>query len=173
MTGLTEADLMALLPHCAQGFMVSMPDRTRAGQPRTSRRYGTYDTWPLPTTADTRLFLLTYVQQHPIHAGQGQLCGMSPSPAHTWMPRLPPVLTQALAAQERLPARTADDVAARLMTPPTDASAPSALWFMMGPHDHSRGRKTRRSSPKIPAVRSKATRAHPSSCATRPVPCAS
>jgi hypothetical protein len=29
------------------------------GQPRTSRRYSPYDNCPLPTMADTRLFMLT------------------------------------------------------------------------------------------------------------------
>jgi hypothetical protein len=37
----------------------SMDDRTIDGQPRTSRRYTPYDTCPLPTIADKRLFILT------------------------------------------------------------------------------------------------------------------
>jgi hypothetical protein len=50
MTGLTEAEFMALLPHFEQAFVVYMQDRTIDGQPRTSRRYTTYDTCPLQTS---------------------------------------------------------------------------------------------------------------------------
>ena len=39
MTGLTEAEFMALLPHFEQAFVGYMQDRTIDGQPRTSRRY--------------------------------------------------------------------------------------------------------------------------------------
>ena len=128
MTGLTAAECMALLPHVEQALVVHLQDRTIDGQPRTSRRYTTDDPCPLPTTADTRLFILTSVKQHPIQALQGQLFGRSPSHANTWMHLRHPVLNQALADQERRPARTADDLAARLTTPPTAASAPSSLF---------------------------------------------
>jgi hypothetical protein len=72
MTGLTEAEFMALLPHVEQALVVYMQDRTIDGQPRTSRRYTTYDTCPLPTTADKLLFMLTYLKQNPIQEVQGQ-----------------------------------------------------------------------------------------------------
>jgi Helix-turn-helix of DDE superfamily endonuclease len=163
MTGLTEAEFMALLPHCEQAFVISMQDRTIDGQPRTSRRYTTYDTCPLPTTADKLLFILTYVKQHPIHEVQGPLLGMSQSQANQWIHLLPPVLNRALSDQELLPARTADDLAARLTTPPTDASAPSALFSMMGPHDPSSVRKTRRSRKSMTVARRNATRSKTSS----------
>jgi hypothetical protein len=78
-----------------------MHDRTIDGQRRTSRRYSTYDTCPLPTLADKRLFMLTYVKQHPIQEVQGQLFGMSQSHANTWIHVLHPVLNQALADQQR------------------------------------------------------------------------
>jgi hypothetical protein len=159
MTGLTEAECMALLPHFEQAFVGYRQDRTRAGQPRTSRRDTTYDTCPLPTTADKVLFILTYVKQKPLQEGQGQLLGMSPSHANTWMHVLQPVLNQALADHERLPARTADDLAVMLTTPPTAASAPSARLFMTGPNDPSSVRKTRRSRQRMTVGRRKATRA--------------
>jgi DDE superfamily endonuclease len=50
---------------------------------------------------------------------------MSQSHANTWIQRLHPVLNHALADPERLPARPADDLAARRTTPPSEASAPS------------------------------------------------
>ena len=105
-----------------------MQDRTIDGQPRTSRRYSTYDTCPLPTMADKLLFILTYLKQNPIQEVQGQLFGMSQSNANKWIHLLHPVLNQALADQELLPARTADELAAMLTTPPTEASAPSPFF---------------------------------------------
>jgi hypothetical protein len=158
MTGLTEVEFMALLPHFEQAFVGYMQDSTIDGQPRTSRRYTTYDTCPLPTTPDKLLFILTYLKQNPIQEVQGQLFGMSQSNANKWIHLLHPVLNQALADQERLPARTAEDLAAMLTTPPTEASAPSALFFTMGPNDPSSGRKTRRSSKSITVGRRNATR---------------
>jgi Helix-turn-helix of DDE superfamily endonuclease len=158
MTGLTEAECMTLRPHVEQAFVVYMHDRTIDGQPRTSRRYSTYDPCPLPTMADKRLFILTYLKQHPIQEGQGQLFGMSQSNANQGIHLRHPVLNQALADQERLPARTADDLAAMLTMPPTEASVPSSLFFMMGPHDQSSVRKTRRSSKSMTVVRRTATR---------------
>jgi Helix-turn-helix of DDE superfamily endonuclease len=163
MTGLTEAEFMALLPHFEQAFVGYMQARTIDGQPRTSRRYTTYDTCPLPTTADKLLFILTYLKQHPIQEVQGQLFGMSQSNANKWIHLLHPVLNQTLADQELLPARTADDLAARLTTPPTEASAPSSLFFMMGLNGPSRVRKTRRSSKNITVARRNATRSKTSS----------
>ena len=59
MTGLTEVECTALLPHFEQALVTSMQDRTIDGQPRTRRRYSPYDICPLPTMADTRLFILT------------------------------------------------------------------------------------------------------------------
>jgi hypothetical protein len=72
-----------------------MQDRTIDGQPRTSRRYSTYGTCPLPTIADKLRFILTDVKQHPIQEVQGQLFGMSQSNANTWIHLLHPVLNQA------------------------------------------------------------------------------
>jgi hypothetical protein len=109
MTGLTEAEFTALLPHFECALVGSMQDRTIDGQPRTSRRYTTYTTCPLPTMADKLLFILTYVKQNPIQEIQGQLFGMSQSNANKWIHLLHPVLNQTLADQQLLPARTADE----------------------------------------------------------------
>jgi hypothetical protein len=158
MTGLTEAEFMALLLHFEQAFVVSMQDRTIDGQPRTSRRYSTYASCPLPTTADKLLFILTYVKQNPSQEVQGQLFGLSQSNANKWIHLLHPVLNHALADQELLPARTADDLAAMLTTPPTEASVPASLFFMTGPNDPSNVRKTRRSSKSITVGRRNTTR---------------
>jgi hypothetical protein len=95
LTGLTDAEFQALLPHFEQAFMTSRQDRTIDGQPRTSRRYTTDGTCPLPMIADKLRFMLTYVKQNPIQDVQGQLFGMSQSNANTWIHLLHPVLNQA------------------------------------------------------------------------------
>jgi hypothetical protein len=103
------------------------------------------------------------VKQHPSQQMPGQLFGMSQSQANKWMHWLHPVLNQALADQELLPARTADDWAARLTPPPTDASAPSALFFMRGRNGPSSGRKTRRRTKHCTVARRTAPRSKTSS----------
>jgi hypothetical protein len=109
MTGFTEPEFTVLVPHFEQALAAYLEDRTIDGQPRTSRRYSTYNTCPLPTIADKRLFILTYVKQNPIQEVQGQLFGMSQSNAHKGIHLLHTVLNQALAHQDLLPARNADD----------------------------------------------------------------
>ena len=158
MTGLTEAEFTALLPHFEQALVTSMQDRTIEGQPRTSRRYRPYKTCPLLTVADKRLFILTYVKQNPIQEVQGQLCGMSQSHTNKWLHLLHAVLNRALAVQALLPARTADDLAPMLTPSATEPPARTPLFFMRGPNDQSNVQKTRRSSKSITAARRKATR---------------
>jgi hypothetical protein len=95
MTGLTEEEFQALLPHVEQAFVAYRQDHTIDGQPRTVRRYSPYDTGPLPTIADTLLLILTYVKQHPSQEVQGQLLGMSQSNTNQWIHLLPAVLNRA------------------------------------------------------------------------------
>src|SRR5215217_1291324 len=114
MTGFMEAEFTGLLPPFEHAFIAYMQDRTIDGQPRTSRRYSTYESCPLPTMADKLLFILTYVKQNPIQEVQGQLFGMSQSNANTWIHLLHAVLNHALAHQELLPARNADDLSVML-----------------------------------------------------------
>jgi hypothetical protein len=158
MTGFTQQEFTAFLPHVEHVFLASMVDRTMDGQPRSSRRYSTYETSPLPTMADKLLFILTYVKQNPIQEVQGQLFGMSQSNANKWIHLLHSVLTQALAHQELLPARTADELATLLAAKRTEAGPPTTLFFMMGPNDPSSVRKTQRSSKSITVARRNAIR---------------
>ena len=95
MTGLTQQEFTALLPQFEHAFLAYMEDHTIAGQPRTNRRYSMYDTTPLPTVADTLLFMLTYLKQIPIQEVQRQLFGMSRSNANQRLHLLHPVLNQA------------------------------------------------------------------------------
>jgi hypothetical protein len=120
MTGFTEPELTALLPHVERALAAYLQDRTTDGQPRTSRRDSADDHGPLPTMADKRLCILTYVTQHPSQEVPGQLFGMSQSHANTWIHLLHRVLKHALAAQEWLPARTAAEFAAMFKPQATD-----------------------------------------------------
>jgi Helix-turn-helix of DDE superfamily endonuclease len=163
LTGLTEAEFQALLPHFEPALVTYMRDRTSDGQPRTSRRSSTYGTCPVLTIADTRLFMLTYVKQHPIQEVQGQLFGMSQANAHKWIHLLHPVLTHALADQERLPARTADALAALRATQPPEGAATAPLVGMMAPHARSSAQKISRSSKRMTVARKSVTRSTTSS----------
>jgi hypothetical protein len=163
MTGLTETEFQALLPHFEQAFETYMGTRTIDGQPRTSRRYCPYATCPLPTMADKLLFILTYVKQNPIREIQGQLFGMSQSNANRWIHLLHPVLNQALADQDLLPARTADELAALLAKPKMEAPSTSLLFGMMVLSGRSSVRKILRSKKNIIVARRSVTRSKTSS----------
>ena len=158
MTGVTETEFQVLLPYFEQAFETYMGTRTIDGQPRTSRRYSPYATCPLPTMADKLLFILTYVKQNPIQEIQGQLFGMSQSNVNKWIHLLHPVLTQALADQDLLPARTADELAALLAKPKTEAPSTSPLFGMMVLSGRSSVRKILRSKKNIPVARRSVTR---------------
>ena len=158
MTGLTEHEFTALLPHFARALAAYLQDRTIDGQPRTSRRYSAYDNCPLPTMADKRLFMLTYLKQHPIQEVQGQLFGMSPSNANKWIHLLHPVLNQALADQDLLPARTAAEFATMFKTRTTDGRSTPPLLGMMVLNVRSTARPIPKSHKNITVARRSVTR---------------
>jgi hypothetical protein len=131
MTGFTATEFQALLPHFEQAFVRYMGTRTIDGQPRTSRRYSPYTNCPLPTMADKLLFILSYLKHNPIQELQGQLFEMSQSNANKWIHLLHAVLNQALAEQDLLPARTAEELTALLTKHKTKAPSTSPLFGMM------------------------------------------
>src|SRR6266540_4383965 len=157
MTGLTDQEFQALLPPFEQAFVAYMQAHTLDGQPRTSRRYSTYDTCPLPTIADKLLFILTYLKQNPIQEVQGQLFGMSQSNANKWIHLLHAVLNRALAHQDLLPARTADDLVVLLAAEPTKVAPTSPLFGLMARSDRSIAPPIPRTSRKTPVARRSAT----------------
>jgi hypothetical protein len=163
MTGLIQAEFSALLPYFEHAFLVYMEHHTIDGQPRPSRRYSTYETGPLPTMADKLLFLLTDLKQHPIQEVQGQLFGMSQSNTNKWMHLLHTVLNLALAQQEMLPTRTADEFATFLATTQTQDESTSPLFGMMVQSDPSTARQMPRTSKSITVARRSATRSQTSS----------
>ena len=162
MTGLTEPEFTALLPHVERALAAYLQDRTIDGQPRTSRRDSAYDNSPLPTMADKLLFILTYLKQNPIQEVQGQLFGMSQSHANKWIHVLHLVVNQALADQERLPARTAEEFAAMFKTHATDGSS-TPPFGMMVPNVRSTARQTPKSHKTMTVARRSATRSQTSS----------
>jgi hypothetical protein len=163
MTGLSQPEFEALLPHYEQALAAYLQDRTIDGQPRTSRRYRPYDNCPLPTIADKLLFILTYVKQNPIQEVQGQLFGMSQSNANKWIHVLHPVLNQALADQELLPARTAAEFAAMFKTHATDGRSTTPFFGMMALNDRSTAPPIPRTNRNTTAARRSATRSRTSS----------
>jgi hypothetical protein len=158
MTGFTQPEFTALLPHFEHAFLGYMQDHTIDGQPRASRRYSTYEKSPLPTMADKLLFILTYLKQNPIQEVQGQLFGLSQSNANKWIHLLHTVLNLALAQQDLLPARTAEELAALLATTPSKEGSAPPLFGMMVLNDQSSVRRIPRSSKNITVARRSATR---------------
>ena len=158
MIGLTQQEFTALLPHFEHAFVAYMADHTIDGQPRASRRYSTYETSPLPTMADKLLFILTYLKQNPIQEVQGQLFGMSQSNANKWVHLLHTVLNQALAHQDLLPARTADELALLLTHKQSKEGPTSPLFGMMVLNGQSTVRKPLRNSKSATVARRNATR---------------
>jgi hypothetical protein len=163
MTGLTEQEFTALLLPFEHAYVAYMQDHTIDGQPRTSRRYSTYGTCPLPTMADKLLFILTYVKQNPIQEVQGQLFAMSQSNANKWIHLLHTVLNRTLAYQDLLPARTADELATLLTATQTKDRSISPLFGMMVRSAPSTARKIPRISESITVARRNATRSKTSS----------
>jgi Helix-turn-helix of DDE superfamily endonuclease len=158
MTGLTATEFHALLPVFEHAFERAMATRTIDGQPRTSRRYRAYVNCPLPTMADKLLFILSYLRHNPIQEMQGQLFGMSQANANKWIHLLHAALNQALAAQDLLPARTADELVALLARHKTEATAPSPLFGTTGRSDRSNVRKIPTSRKNITVARRSVTR---------------
>src|SRR6266850_3943093 len=163
MTGLTEEEFTALLPHFERALAAYLQDRTIDGQPRTSRRYSSYDNCPLPTMADKLLFILTYLKQNPIQEVPGQLFGMSQSNANKWIHLLHSVLNQALADQELLPARTAAEFAAMFKPHATDGRSTTPIFGMMALNVRSTARPIPKSNKNITAARRSVTRSKTSS----------
>jgi hypothetical protein len=145
MTGLTATEFQALLPVFEHAVERALATRTIDGQPRTSRRYRAYAHGPLPTMADKLLFILSYLKHHPIQERQGELFGMSQSHANKCMHLLHAALTPALVAQALLPARTADELVARLARRKPEGTSPSPLFGTTGRSDRSNVREMQQS----------------------------
>jgi hypothetical protein len=163
MSGFTQPEFTALRPSFDEAFLASRQEHTRDGHPRTRRRYSPYDTSPVPTMADQWLCILTSRTQHPIQEGHGHLLGMSQAHAKKWRHLLHTVVHQALAQQERLPARTAAECATVLASQQTKDGPPSPRVGMMVLHDQSPAPKLQRTNKTITVARRNAIRSKTSS----------
>lgn len=107
LTGYTQPEFVALLPHFVKEFMSTMTTTTLQNTPREVRTYCAYENSPIPTMEDKLFFILVYLKQAPTQEVQGALFGMYQPEAHRWIHLLHGVVNQALAALKELPARTA------------------------------------------------------------------
>ena len=83
---------------------------------------------------------------------------MSQSNANKWIHVLHPVLNQALADQELLPARTAEELAAMFETHTADGSSTTPLFGMMALNVRSTARPIPKSKKNMTAARRRVTR---------------
>ncbi|MEI7903539.1 MAG: transposase family protein [bacterium] len=111
LTGYTQAEFQGLLPYFETKFTAHMATQTLAGTPRRARTYSAYANSPLPTIEDKLFFILTYLKTANLQVVQGALFGMTQPVANQWIHRLLPIVNQALAAADVLPARTMAEVA--------------------------------------------------------------
>jgi hypothetical protein len=177
LTSLTLNEFRQLIPPFEAAFQVHMAEWCLDGQPRTARRYTTYQNCPLPTPEDRLLFMLIYLKTYPLQVVQGRLFGMGQSKAHQWIHVLLVVLQATLRALGEAPTRSVTELAQRIglaeakaaavavppsMSPPSTAAPAlvpvSPLVGTRGPNGASGAPRTRLSRRAMIAARKNATR---------------
>ena len=123
LTSLTLEEFRQLVPPFEISFQAHMAAWRLDGQPRTARRYTTYQNCPLPTPEDRLLFILVYLKTYPLQVVQGRLFGMGQSKAHQWIHVLLVVLQATLRALGDAPTRSVTELAKRLGVTEVDANA--------------------------------------------------
>jgi hypothetical protein len=114
LTSLTVDEFRQLVAPFEAAFQAHMASWRLDGQPRTARRYTTYQNCPLPTPEDRLLFILVYLKTYPLQVVQGRLFGMGQSKAHQWIHVLLVVLRATLRALGDAPSRSVTALATRL-----------------------------------------------------------
>src|SRR5712691_9977692 len=110
-TGVTLAEFEKLLPAFQAAYDHKYPpDRPLDGQAR-QRRAGAGAKGKLPSLADKLLSMLVYQKTNPLQTMHGLQCNVSQSQTNDWLPRLWPVLHQALRDMGQAPERDASRVA--------------------------------------------------------------
>jgi hypothetical protein len=66
LTSLTLDEFQRSVPPFEAAFQTHMADWRLDGQPRTARRYTTYQNCPLRTSEDRLLFILVYPKTYPL-----------------------------------------------------------------------------------------------------------
>src|SRR2546426_4017711 len=122
LTSVTLDEFRRLVPPFEAAFQAHMAQWRFDGQPRTARRYTTYQTCPLPTPEDRLLFILAYLKTYPLQVVQGRLFGMVQGKANQWIHALLPALLAALRALGDAPARSLAALAQRLGVSEADAA---------------------------------------------------
>src|SRR5262245_64718526 len=177
LTSHTLEEFRQLVPPFEISFQAHMAAWRLDGQPRTARRYTTYQNCPLPTPEDRLLFILVYLKTYPLQVVQGRLFGMGQSKAHQWIHVLLVVLRATLRTLGDAPTRSLTELAMRLGVaeadaaalvmptegPPTAVDPPTAaptspLLATMGPNGASGAPRIRLSRRAIIAARKNATR---------------
>jgi len=123
LTSLTVEEFQQLVSPYEAAFQAHMAEWRLDGQPRTARRYTTYQNCPLPTPEDRLLFMLVYLKTYPLQVVQGRLFGMGQSKAHQWMHVLLVVLQATLRTLGDAPARSLTALAQRIGVAEADAAA--------------------------------------------------
>jgi hypothetical protein len=114
LTSLTLDVLRQLVVPFEAAFQAHMAEWRLDGQPRTARRYTTYQNCPLPTPEDRLLFILIYPKTYPLQVVQGRVLGMGQSKAHQWIHVLLTVLQATLRALGHVPSRSVTELANRV-----------------------------------------------------------
>ena len=123
LTSLTLEEFRCLLPPFEAAFQAHMAQWRFDGQPRTARRYTTYQNCPLPTPEDRLLFILVYLKTYPLQVVQGRLFGMDQSKANQWLHVLLGVLQGTLRTLGDAPSRSLQELAQRVGVAEADAAA--------------------------------------------------
>jgi hypothetical protein len=123
LTSVTLDEFRRLVPPFEAAFQAHLAQWRFDGQPRTARRYTTYQTCPLPTPEDRRWFLLAYLKTSPLQVVQGRLFGMDQSQANQWIHLLLGVLKATLRALGDAPSRSLQELAQRLGVTEAEAAA--------------------------------------------------
>jgi hypothetical protein len=123
LTSLTVNEFQQLVPPFEGAFQAHMAHWRLDGQPRTARRYSTYQNCPLPTPEDRLLFIRVYLKTYPLQVVQGRLFGMGQSKAHQWIHVLLVVLQATLCTLGDAPTRSLTALAQRIGVAEADAAA--------------------------------------------------
>src|SRR5918996_5403728 len=123
LTSLTIKEFQQLVPPFEAAFQAHMAEWRLDGQPRTARRYTTYQNCPLPTPEDRLLFILVYLKTYALQVVQGRLFGMGQSKAHQWIHVLLVVLQATLRTLGAAPTRSLTALVQRIGVAEADTAA--------------------------------------------------
>ena len=110
LTGYTREEFNNLLPQFSKKFDERMKTYNLDGKRRGKRKYSAYKNTPLPTAADKLFFILSYLKTNNLQEVHGALFNITQPKVNQWIHTLLPVLNEALAQLEQLPARKIEEM---------------------------------------------------------------